>query len=221
MSYRNKLIAAGFAVLASLGMAGAAKAVEASATVSLNVRSGPGTSYRVIDTLYQGEVVDVAECESNGWCRIVHSGPDGWVSSSYLVETDGRRSGSSRVPPRRSTEPDVDFNFGFDSDGNFSFGIGVGEDNDRRRPDRNRRASACFYDGSNYRGDSFCVRGDDRDGRLGAWDNRISSFELSRGASVTLCTGSNLSGFCRTYSRSDRSLGYGLNNRVSSYRVNY
>lgn len=61
-------------------------AVEAAATTSLNVRTGPGTSFAVLDTLFTGEVVDVTECQANGWCMIYHSGPDGWVSGKYLSE---------------------------------------------------------------------------------------------------------------------------------------
>jgi uncharacterized protein YraI len=58
-----------------------ALAYVAAATVSLNVRSGPGTSFGVVDVLYAGEPVEVTECASNGWCYIQHSGPNGWVSS--------------------------------------------------------------------------------------------------------------------------------------------
>ena len=61
-------------------------AVEAAATTELNVRTGPGTSYAVLDALYPGEVVDVTECQANGWCMIYHNGPDGWVSGNYLSQ---------------------------------------------------------------------------------------------------------------------------------------
>lgn len=75
------------AVLAIVGLflsTVAALAYESAAAVDLNVRSGPGTSFGVVDVLYAGEPVEVTECASNGWCYIVHSGPNGWVSSKYL-----------------------------------------------------------------------------------------------------------------------------------------
>lgn len=59
-------------------------AVEAVSTLSLNVRTGPGKEFSVIDTLYQGEVVNVTECQANGWCHIDHNGPNGWVSGKFL-----------------------------------------------------------------------------------------------------------------------------------------
>lgn len=55
----------------------AALAYESAVTVSLNVRSGPGASFGVVDVLYAGEPVEVTECASNGWCYIEHSGPNG------------------------------------------------------------------------------------------------------------------------------------------------
>ncbi|WP_297110631.1 SH3 domain-containing protein [uncultured Devosia sp.] len=72
---------------AALGfsLVGMAAAQAAQSTASLNVRSGPSTSYRVVDVLYQGETVDVETCQS-GWCRINHNGPDGWVSARYLTD---------------------------------------------------------------------------------------------------------------------------------------
>ncbi len=73
----------------------AALATEATATTALNVRTGPGAGFPVVDTLTPGEVVDVTECQSNGWCYITHPGPDGWVSSTYL--TAGPSAGSAEA----------------------------------------------------------------------------------------------------------------------------
>ncbi len=53
---------------------GVAWATTAQSTTALNVRSGPGTSYGVVDTLTPGETVEVNECVSNGWCYIEHTG---------------------------------------------------------------------------------------------------------------------------------------------------
>lgn len=66
-----------------------AAAQEAAAATSLNVRSGPGTRYSVVDVLSPGELVDVTECQPNLWCQIARDGPDGWVSSSYLTVPPG------------------------------------------------------------------------------------------------------------------------------------
>lgn len=50
----------------------------------LNVRSGPGTNYDSIHTLWQGNVVTVLE-QSNGWYKIqLSNGKTGWVSGTYL-----------------------------------------------------------------------------------------------------------------------------------------
>jgi len=93
MPFSPKLLAGGLAGVGLLLSAGAALADPAQATASVNVRSGPGTAYGVVDTLYPGESVDVGNCQA-GWCYIQHNGPDGWVSANYLDE-----GGGSYTPP--------------------------------------------------------------------------------------------------------------------------
>jgi len=76
------------ALIATLGIiAGgtAAMAAPATANVALNLRSGPGTTFSVLDTLTPGETVNVTECVSNNWCYVERPGPDGWVSANYLT----------------------------------------------------------------------------------------------------------------------------------------
>ena len=59
---------------------------------SLNVRSGGGTAYRVIDSLYNGDKV-VRLSQSNGWSYVLYDGGKlGYVSSAYLS------SGAQKYP---------------------------------------------------------------------------------------------------------------------------
>ena len=52
---------------------------------SLNVRSGPGTSYAKVTSLYDGNVVSIVGIDS-GWYKITtSSGVTGYVSSEYMV----------------------------------------------------------------------------------------------------------------------------------------
>jgi hypothetical protein len=83
MALRNKLIATGLATLAVIATTVAASAAPAIATGNVNVRSGPGTGYPRVDTLYRGERVDVQYCRGS-WCYVEKRGPDGWVSANYL-----------------------------------------------------------------------------------------------------------------------------------------
>jgi uncharacterized protein YraI len=53
------------------------------ASVEANVRSGPGTGYRIVDTLTKGEYVIVKDCGAN-WCVISHIGNDGYVSRGLI-----------------------------------------------------------------------------------------------------------------------------------------
>lgn len=61
----------------------AAFAAPGIANVNANVRSGPGTGYRVVDTLTRGEYVIVKDCGAN-WCLISHIGNDGYVSRALI-----------------------------------------------------------------------------------------------------------------------------------------
>lgn len=80
--HRHKLSFAGAALALLLG-ASAASAATAFASTTVNVRSGPGTDYRVVDSLRRGERVDVQRCIGS-WCLVEKAGPDGWVNANYL-----------------------------------------------------------------------------------------------------------------------------------------
>src|SRR5688572_12794349 len=88
----------GFAMLAGLLTT---SAIAAEAVSGANVRSGPGTSYAVVDLLSSGENVTVNQCIQGGWCLISHPGADGWVSARLLAdngnEDDYFNAGDRRV----------------------------------------------------------------------------------------------------------------------------
>ncbi|HMB10789.1 I78 family peptidase inhibitor [Saliniramus sp.] len=86
------------AALFLLLCAGQAMAYPASTTADLNMRSGPGTQYRVIATIPRGGRVEVINC-SRGWCDLIWSGRRGYASARFLSRAvaPGTRGG---VPPR-------------------------------------------------------------------------------------------------------------------------
>lgn len=53
----------------------------------VNMRSGPGTNYGVLDTLTRGTQTEVIEVNVNGWARIRVTTTDqvGWMSSRLLT----------------------------------------------------------------------------------------------------------------------------------------
>lgn len=65
-----------------------AKTMYVTPDSGLNVRTGAGTSYRIIKALTKGTKVTVYE-EKNGWSRI---GDGQWVSSQYLSSSNGTSS---------------------------------------------------------------------------------------------------------------------------------
>ena len=65
------------------------------ATTNVNVRSGPGTNYSVIGSLYKGTIVPKLGT-SGTWTKITYNGGTGYVSSQYLAASsyNGGSSGS-------------------------------------------------------------------------------------------------------------------------------
>lgn len=61
----------------------------------LNVRSGPGTNYRINTTVHAGEAYTIVE-QSNGWGKL-KSGA-GWVSMQYMQSTGKGSSTASKFP---------------------------------------------------------------------------------------------------------------------------
>ncbi len=105
--------AAGLGIVVAALSAGAAFA--ATATTAVNVRSGPGTNYRIVDALYTGQHVNITG-QAGGWCKISKTGADGWVSCAYLSNA------SYNGPPRyyrAPTRPSVQFSFGFGTPGPY------------------------------------------------------------------------------------------------------
>ena len=83
--------------LSTSGTSGSISTTGKKATVTastLNVRSGPSTSYSITTKVYKGETVEVLE-SSNGWSKIkTSSGKIGWASEEYL-STSGTSGSTS------------------------------------------------------------------------------------------------------------------------------
>jgi hypothetical protein len=189
-----------------------ASAAPAVATANVNVRGGPSTSFAVVDTLRPGQLVDVLGCRT-GWCFVEKSGPDGYVSSSYLR----RSSGGTTFEPNFNLSfnfPQGSFSIG---SGGVSIGVGPGATPDRP-PSGSLPGDVCFYSGTGYTGSRFCMDQGDMTPYVGAaWNNRISSFRNPRGLSVTVCDDAGYD-ICRTYRTSATSLG-SFNDEISSIRI--
>lgn len=172
----------------------AAQAAPAEATAHVNVRSGPGTGYGVVDVLAPGENVDVRGCQGS-WCMVEKSGPDGWVSANYLTNVGG---GSS-------SDPDISFGFSIGGGDGPSFSIGIGEPRPPIVVDPPRVGEVCFYERTRFRGDSFCLEPGER-ARLPRYSDGVGSIENPDRYRVDLCTRSTFRD-CRTYTTSASALG--------------
>lgn len=54
----------------------------------VNLRSGPGTNYRVIDSLPRGATVNVSDRSNGSWYAVDYNGGSGFMSASYLSITE-------------------------------------------------------------------------------------------------------------------------------------
>ena len=60
----------------------------------VNLRSGPGTGYSVLDCLPKGASVTVTDRSNSDWTAVTYNGTSGFISSRYL-SSGGSGSGSS------------------------------------------------------------------------------------------------------------------------------
>lgn len=81
-AHRLALGLIGLVLASGIGTTGAI-AATAYASSTVNVRSGAGTAYPVVDVLRPGQRVEVDYCRGT-WCMVEKSGPDGWVNANYL-----------------------------------------------------------------------------------------------------------------------------------------
>ena len=51
---------------------------------SLNLRSGPATTYAILKSMPQGATVTIVSGPSNGWYQVTYQGTTGWASAAYL-----------------------------------------------------------------------------------------------------------------------------------------
>lgn len=184
----------------------AAIAAEAEATTWLNVRSGPGTGYGVVDTMAPGESGNITECDGS-WCFIERSGPDGWVSSSYLTA------------PESPSDPDCSFSLVVGAGGpHFAITCGNGGGSsvtiDPGNPDR-----VCFFKNANYTGQSFCRSAGTYNTMPAGFNNSVTSIRVHGNAKARICEFANMGPFCRIVSSSENHLGAYLDNEISSFRV--
>jgi uncharacterized protein YraI len=112
MSFKSNFFRAS-AIGAVITVVTAGAALAAVATTSVNVRTGPGTSYGILDQLSPGDRVAVTD-QAGGWCEVSRPGPNGWVSCAYLTSSyDGPRRFNRYDGPRYyDEEPSVSFSFG-------------------------------------------------------------------------------------------------------------
>ena len=178
----------------------AAQAAPGTVTSNVNVRSGPGTNYSVVDNTRAGTQVDVQRCQGS-WCYISKPGPDGWVSGRYLS------AGGRAVNP---SQPGLSFSFG---SGGPQININPGGGVDvRPRPQPEPPVAdvdddeVCFFDRSRFRGDSTCLSPGDSVSNLRGWADRISSIDNPGGYRVQVCSEAGYRD-CRTYTTSASSVG--------------
>lgn len=211
MISRDLAKTAGIALIGLVLSGTSAMAIDAEATGAANVRSGPGTSYGVVDTLSAGELVDVVECNAaNTWCRIFHTGPDGWVSRSLLGAPGGTASNGAPI----------EFGVTIPLPGGGSITFGTPGYSQPSPPQPPGPKQVCVYDFANYAGAQACVyAGMSQTDIQPPWNDRVTSIRVFGGAHIRLCQDANFGGFCNVFSSDVPKLGVPLNNKASSYQV--
>ncbi len=218
----RSLGAAALAGVLNLSAASGALAVEVEATTDVNVRTGPGTSFGILDALNRGERVTILECNSSGsWCYVDQDGPDGWVSARYLQVPP---------PPPPPPAPGTGSGSGTSGGGDCQLRLTLGSGRPTMElvcdtpappppPPPPPVDKACFYRDANFQGPSFCLEAGRLDTLPPHRDNSISSVKLYGNANVRMCDGPDMTGYCARIVNDAPALGALLDDRASSLRV--
>ena len=75
---------------------------------SLNLRTGPGRSYRVIKVIRKGKVVRLLGRKANGYVKVKASGRRGWVAKKYLARIGSSSKASAPVKLSRKSYPSAE-----------------------------------------------------------------------------------------------------------------
>ncbi|WP_372838874.1 SH3 domain-containing protein [Phaeovulum sp.] len=204
------------ALAALLASAVAAAAVEAVSTTWLNVRSGPGTGFAVLTTLAPDMVVEVTECQDNGWCYVEHIGPSGWVSSTYLAAPPAAGGGNSDCRLNLSLTPSGPKLELLCGSGSVTLPLPGATPEPPAPPVGDQ---ACFYLDINYGGQEFCYGVGTMNSLNATFNDRISSVRLMGVAKARLCDATNLGGPCFTIAADTPALAVAINDKASSLAV--
>ena len=88
---RKHFIRTFVALLLVFAMAGTTAFADSAVVIgdAVNLREGPGISYRVLDTLKAGTVVEVTDRSNGSWYAVSYHGQSGYMSAGYLSMTAG------------------------------------------------------------------------------------------------------------------------------------
>ncbi len=103
----KKFLRTVIAVLLVCSMLTIPTALAESATVTgnnVNIRSGPGTSYRIVACLKVGSIVTVTDCSDPDWYAVTYGDVSGYMSSRYL-QLDEPESEAIVEPEPEPEEP--------------------------------------------------------------------------------------------------------------------
>lgn len=71
------------------------------ATTTVNVRSGPGTDYDIVKSVYAGDQIDVVAVTSNGWYKTYNGN---YVSKDYTTETKPKATSAPKPTQKQAAE---------------------------------------------------------------------------------------------------------------------
>ena len=108
---KNKIALATLAILPMATSNSDASTIGTVTASSLNVRSGPSTSYTVVTSVKKNEKVSILQ-SSNGWYKIeTTSGKQGWASSSYISISNNSTNNTDNTSTTTATVNTDGLNF--------------------------------------------------------------------------------------------------------------
>jgi uncharacterized protein YraI len=85
MYFQRTIFVSALMMLVGLSVPSAAATI-ATATTSLNIRSGPGPQYGIVGAIPEHGQATISGCiQGSLWCRVSYHGQQGWAYSQYMM----------------------------------------------------------------------------------------------------------------------------------------
>lgn len=101
----------------------------ATTTANLNMRTGVGTSNRVVLTIPRGKTIKLTGSKKSGWYQVSYNSKSGWVSGTYLSNVSMPKTSKPKTETKKKPAPEKNTGSAKKTTANLNMRTGAGTSN--------------------------------------------------------------------------------------------